>query len=352
MYTIPLNHNKTVLRNGFVKLIDCMPRVIPNEAKPLMCDSAVVQAARVSYNTGLKDVKSDTKLIRYLVKNRHTSPFEMVKFKFHVKAPIFVTRQWFRHRMGNYNEVSGRYTKLNDEFYYPTKVSSQSSENKQLSSDDNLLVNTNIKISLNDYLGTANDQHIKYKNLIDMGVSREIARIGLPLNLLTEFYWTIDLHNLLGFIKLRDSEHAQHEIREYASNIKELITDICPITIKAYDDYLNNNVTFYSNEMDVIKVSRKVFCENNLSNKENDELDIKINKFNKQQLKKTKPNIDTSVVDFMNKQHNNKKSNNMNIDTSVVDFMNKQYKYNHDEYVTNHFNKINKYLKDKDKSKD
>ena len=117
--------NKSVLRNGFVKLIDCMPRVIPLEAKQLNCDYAVVQAARVSYNEGLKTPEKDAKLIDYLFKYKHTSPFEMVKFKFHVKAPIFVARQWFRHRMASYNEISGRYTVLDEEIYNPVKVSSQ-----------------------------------------------------------------------------------------------------------------------------------------------------------------------------------------------------------------------------------
>lgn len=270
------NKNKSVLQIGFVKLIDCMPRIVSDEAKPLMCDAAVVQAARVSYNSGLKDIKSDTNLIRYLLKNRHTSPFEMVKFKFHVKAPLFVTRQWFRHRMGNFNEISGRYTVLNEEFYYPKKVSSQSVHNKQLSADDNLLNDTKIFNLMNDYLTSANHQYFRYENLIENGVSRESARIGLPLNLFTEFYWSIDLHNLLHFIKLRDSKNAQSEIRDYASNIKELITDLCPITMDAYDDYLDNNVMIYKNEMKHLIITRKLYNEYNLTKKENDELNSKI----------------------------------------------------------------------------
>jgi thymidylate synthase (FAD) len=128
-----------------------MPRQIPYDSRKLMCDSSVVQAARVSYGQGLKNYETDKKLINYLYKNKHTSPFEMIKFKFHVKAPIFVARQWFRHRMSNYNEISGRYTELKEDFYIPEKVSSQSKINKQLSEDDNLLENIQI-IRQNDYL--------------------------------------------------------------------------------------------------------------------------------------------------------------------------------------------------------
>ena len=133
-YTIPLHlSHRNVLDKGFVKLIDCMPRIISLDSKKLMCDSAIVQAARVSYGQGLKNYETDSKLINYLYKHKHTSPFEMVKFKFHVKAPLFVARQWFRHRMGNYNEISGRYSELKDDIYIPDKVSSQSKTNKQLS---------------------------------------------------------------------------------------------------------------------------------------------------------------------------------------------------------------------------
>ena len=272
------NKNNTVLRNGFVKLIDCMPRVITNEAEPLMCDSAVVQAARVSYNTGLKDIESDTKLIRYLLKHRHTSPFEMVKFKFHLKALLFVTIQWFRLRMGNFNEISGRFTVLKVEFYNTKKVSSQSEHNKQLSANDNLLSNPKILNLMDDYLNCANDQYYRYEELIKNGVSRETARIGLPLNLFTEFYWSIDLHNLLNFIKLRDSKNSQYEIQEYAKNIKELITDLCPITMGAYDDYLDSNVMIYKHEMKHLTITRNLLKieEFNLTKKENDELNSKI----------------------------------------------------------------------------
>jgi len=246
LHTIYFNTlNKKVLDSkGFVKIIDCMPRVIPNEARSLMCDSAVVQAARVSYGEGLKDFNTDTKLINYLYKNKHTSPFEMVKFKFHIKAPIFVARQWFRHRMGNYNEISGRYSKLNSEFYVPNNLYSQSKDNKQLSDlNINLLENEEIKNIFLEYINNNDKQYSLYNKLIDLGVSREIARIGLPQNLYTEFYWSIDLHNLFNFIRLRDSNNAQGEIKEYAKTIKKLVKVLCPISMDAYDTFTNLNLS-------------------------------------------------------------------------------------------------------------
>lgn len=238
-YNIPFHSStRNVLKTGFVKLVDCMPRVIPLEQKKMMCDSAIVQAARVSYGQGLKDYETDSKLINYLFKHKHTSPFEMVKFKFHVKTPIFVARQWFRHRMGNYNEISGRYSELDEEVYVPDKVSSQSKINKQLSDNDDLLNSNDIvkDLILNGYM--INKSSFKnYQDLMKEGVSRETARINLPLSLFTEFYFCMDLHNLLNFIKLRNSKNAQYEIKEYASAIESIITPLCPITMEAYNQH-------------------------------------------------------------------------------------------------------------------
>jgi len=245
LHTIPLSHlsSPALDSKGFVKVIDCMPRAIANEAKNLMCDSAIVQAARVSYSEGLKDYEKDKKLIHYLYKHRHSSPFEMVKFKFHVKAPIFVARQWFRHRMGNYNEISGRYSQLNPEFYFPIKLLNQSKENKQLSGMNDLLKNDITKKIFYDYMNNSYSQYELYNKLIKLGVSREIARIGLPQNLYTEFYWSTDLHNLFNFIKLRDSTNAQGEIKEYAKIIKQFITELCPISMEAFNEYKNINLS-------------------------------------------------------------------------------------------------------------
>lgn len=270
LYSIPLySSSRNILKKGFVKLIDCMPKQIPLESRKLMCDSAIVQAARVSYAQGLKDYDTDVKLINYLYKNKHTSPFEMVKFKFHVKAPIFIARQWFRHRMGNYNEISGRYTQLSDEMYIPEKLSSQSKTNKQLSANDNLL-KKDIKIS-NIWSNTIINSHLQFDNynkLIEEGVSREIARINLPLSTFTEFYFSIDLHNLLNFLKLRNSENAQYEIKEYAKSIAEIIEPLCPITMKAYND--NKTITLSKNQIKALEINDNIFSK--LTKREQNEI--------------------------------------------------------------------------------
>ena len=269
IYSISLHaSSKQVLKNGFVKLIDCMPRQIPLDSRKLMCDSAIVQAARVSYGQGLKNYETDSKLINYLFKHKHTSPFEMVKFKFHVKAPIFVARQWFRHRMGNYNEISGRYSELKEEIYFPDKVSSQSKINKQLSANDNLLENKRVNNLFSNYISDSKQQFKNYNDLIDVGVSREIARIGLPLNTFTEFYFCIDLHNLLNFIKLRNSKNAQYEIKEYASKIQDIIEPLCPITMKAFNNH--KTITLSQQQIKALDIFEYQF--NKLSSREKYEL--------------------------------------------------------------------------------
>ena len=269
IYSIPLHNSyKQVLKNGFVKLIDCMPRQIPLDSRKLMCDSAIVQAARVSYGQGLKDYETDSKLINYLFKHKHTSPFEMVKFKFHVKAPIFVARQWFRHRMGNYNEISGRYSELKEEIYYPDKISTQSKINKQLSSDDDISNNERVKNLMNNTEIYNTIQFTNYKELMNAGVSREIARINLPLSLFTEFYFCIDLHNLLNFIKLRNSKNAQYEIKEYASKIQDIIEPLCPITMKAFNDH--KTITLSNKQIKALDIFE--FQYSKLSKREQNEL--------------------------------------------------------------------------------
>jgi len=224
---------------GFVRLVDCMPRIIPQDCDHLMCDYAIVQAARVSYNEGIKSRKQDISLIDFLIKHKHTSPFEMVKFKFHVKAPLFVQRQWIRHRTANVNEISGRYSVLDDEFYIPEKIYEQGNGNKQVSGKE--IKGTPINLLYDDYIKNSHKQYSMYKRLIDGGVSREIARIGLPINMYTEFYWCIDLHNLMNFIRLRSASNAQPEIKEYSDSLKNLIESLCPNTIKSYDKYNEAN---------------------------------------------------------------------------------------------------------------
>lgn len=230
---------KYIGNSGFVKLVDCMPRVIPHNCKHLMCDHAIVQAARVSLNEGIKSPEKDTKLIDFLIRHKHTSPFEMVKFKFHIKCPLFVQRQWIRHRTANVNEISGRYSVLNPEFYVPEKIYDQGKMNKQMSGNEIDCKNT--KELFDDYIRSSVKMYSFYKRLIDHGVSRETARIGLPLNMYTEFYWSIDLHNLMNFIRLRSAYNAQSEIREFSDSMKELISDLCPHTIKAFEKYQLSN---------------------------------------------------------------------------------------------------------------
>lgn len=226
---------KHIGNSGFVKLVDCLPRVIPNNCTKLMCDYAVVQAARVSFNEGIKKYEQDVKLIDFLIKHKHTSPFEMVKFKFHIKAPIFVQRQWIRHRTANVNEISGRYSVLNEEFYFPDKIYDQGKLNKQMSGNE--ITDSHTKKLYQEYINNSYKQYNTYQMLINRGVSKEMARIGLPVNMYTEFYWCIDLHNLLNFIRLRSAENAQREIKEYSDTMKYLISDLCPHTIDSFDKY-------------------------------------------------------------------------------------------------------------------
>ena len=183
MATIKLfNKTKNVLDSGFIKLVDCMPRVVSYEGWNLKCDSAIVQAARVSFDSGMKDFNTDKNLIHFLLKHKHTSPFEMVKFKFHIKAPLFVQRQWIRHRMSNVNEISGRYSVLKDHFYYPTKLGKQSPFNKQVSDDSNLLEDKKVKTLFNKYVKQTQNQYNIYKKLLDcsFGKSYIVNQVFYP----------------------------------------------------------------------------------------------------------------------------------------------------------------------------
>jgi thymidylate synthase (FAD) len=228
----------SVLDHGFIALVDTMPRLVPSGHT---ADQAIVQAARVSYGQGTKHVNEDTGLIRYLLRHRHTTPFEMVEFKFHICMPIFIARQWIRHRTANVNEYSGRYSIIPDRFYTPTaeSVRKQSASNRQggeqtLGNDEGELKTAQEFV---DFLSAVQTQYSKYIDLTNKGVSREMARIGLPVNMYTEWYWKIDLHNLLHFMGLRLDGHAQLEIREYAAAMYKLVHNIVPITMQAWRDY-------------------------------------------------------------------------------------------------------------------
>jgi thymidylate synthase (FAD) len=227
-----------VLDRGFVRVIDYMGD-----------DAAIVQAARVSYGRGTKKVSDDRGLINYLMRMRHTSPFEMCELKLHVKLPIFVARQWIRHRTANVNEYSARYSVLDDEFYVPAPehVATQASSNRQ--GRDQVLdparaaavqetVRTNAERAYAEYLTLLNQNESgEPLDSEHAGVARELARIVLPLNTYTEWYWKTDLHNLLHFIALRADPHAQYEIRAYAEVLLDVVRRWVPLTCAAFEDY-------------------------------------------------------------------------------------------------------------------
>lgn len=216
-YTIP------VLDNGFVRYIDHMGT-----------DLRIVEAARISYKSPSKGEEADKKLIEYLYKNKHTSPFEMVKVTLNVKMPIFVMRQYVRHRMQNLNEVSARYTELPNEFYIPDTYRKQSASNKQSSEETKDLDHAAIKYRIKMFCKNAYDT---YQILLDQGVAREMARMVLPVNIYTEIYSCWDLKNLLHFVALREDAHAQAEIQEYGRAIKSILQVLFPWTMEAYEKY-------------------------------------------------------------------------------------------------------------------
>ena len=230
---------KSVLNDGFVRLVDVMGD-----------DSSIVQAARVSYGKGTKTIREDKQLIDYLMRHRHTSPFEMVEFKFHVRAPIFVARQWFRHRTASVNEVSLRYSKAAHAYYVPESWRLQSSSNKQGS--ESQLDAEQAEAMTDLYVTNVDDALNVYEYLLEVGVAREQARTLLPLGLYTEFYWKQDLHNLLHFLKLRLDAHAQWEIRQYAQAIYELIKVHVPLTIEAWENHVLKAVSLSADEQAVL----------------------------------------------------------------------------------------------------
>jgi thymidylate synthase (FAD) len=230
-----------VLDKGFVRLVDSMGS-----------DESIVQAARVSYGKGTKKVSEDEGLIRYLLRNSHTTPFEMVQFKFHIKAPIFIIRQWHRHRMWSYNEYSGRYSEMKDEFYVPEErhITKQNPNNKQGGSDELVPDGIACVETLEYAYGLARND---YEVLLKTGLRKELARICLPLSQYSEMYASVDLHNLFHFLKLRLDSHAQYEIRVYAEAIAELIRPIVPVAYKAFEDYVIGSTKFSQIELAVLQ---------------------------------------------------------------------------------------------------
>ena len=215
-----------VLTHGFVALVDYMGN-----------DAAIVQAARVSYGKGTKTVRDDRGLIRYLMRHRHTTPFEMVEYKFLVRLPIFVARQMVRHRMASLNEFSGRYSVMTDEFEVPPpeEVRHQSSRNRQ--GRDAPLPSEVVERFRSDLDRVSKDAYAAYSRALEEGVARETARLLLPVAYYTQWYWKIDLWNLFHFLSLRLDLHAQEEIRLYAAEIAKIARVICPVAFEAFEDF-------------------------------------------------------------------------------------------------------------------
>ncbi len=228
----------SVLDHGFIRVIDYMGD-----------DSAIVQSARVSYGKGTKKISNDQGLIKYLMRHRHSTPFEMCEIKFHIKLPIFIARQWIRHRTANVNEYSARYSILDKEFYIPSieNIATQSTINNQgrgevLSSEEASNVISILKAD-------AEQTYANYESLLNessegvildenkSGIARELTRMNLTLNTYTQWYWKIDLNNLLHFLALRADDHAQYEIKVYADTMLDIVKKWVPITYNAFDDY-------------------------------------------------------------------------------------------------------------------
>jgi len=211
-----------VLDKGFVRYIDHMGS-----------DQRIVEAARISYHSPSKGDEADKKLLQYLFRNKHTSPFEMCKVTFNIKMPIFVMRQFIRHRMQNLNEVSARYTELPDDFYIPDKWRMQDAKNKQGSIDCAELMHVELSLAL---IEQCNAAYNLYKSMILDGVAREMARLILPVNIYTEIYTTWDLNNLIKFFVLRDDPHAQWEHQEFGRAMKAITSQLFPWTMEIYEE--------------------------------------------------------------------------------------------------------------------
>ena len=231
-----------VLDKGFVRLVDVMGD-----------DRRIVQAARVSYGEGTKTVREDAALIDYLMRHRHTSPFEMVEFTFHVKAPIFVTRQWFRHRTASVNEISARYSVLKDEFYEaePDELRAQSELNKQIGEGE--LPAEAAEKAARLLAGAEREAYAHYQKLLELGVAREQARSVLPVGIYTEFYWKQDLHNLLHFLKLRLDHHAQAEIRAYARAVAGFVKARVSLVWRSFEEHVLNARSLSASEIAALR---------------------------------------------------------------------------------------------------
>jgi thymidylate synthase (FAD) len=232
-----------VLDKGFIRLVDY-----------LGSDARIVQSARVSYGEGTKSFREDKGLINYLLRNDHTSPFEQVVFTFHVKMPIFVARQWVRHRTARLNEISGRYSVLKEECYLPADddISLQSETNRQGRCEEAVSEDV-CREAQNLFAEGQKHAFSGYQKMIDTGIARELARINLPLSTYTEMYWQIDLHNLLHFIRLRIHPHAQVEIRKYAEVLYDIVRRVCPLSCEAFEEHKRQGVTLSRREKEAVQ---------------------------------------------------------------------------------------------------
>ena len=269
-----------VLDHGFVRVIDYMGD-----------DTSIVQSARVSYGKGTKQISNDKGLIKYLMRHRHSTPFEMCEIKFHIKLPIFIARQWIRHRTANVNEYSARYSILDKEFYIPSpeNLAAQSVTNNQGRGD---ALTTEEASNVIDILRRDAEQtYSNYETLLNenssgetidenkAGIARELARMNLTLNTYTQWYWKIDLNNLLHFLALRADGHAQYEIRVYADVMLDIVRKWVPLTFAAFEDYRVGGTEVSAKEINLlkklIKGEKVSFEEEGLSKREWAELQRK-----------------------------------------------------------------------------
>ena len=236
-----MNNAIEVLDKGFVRLVDVMGN-----------DASIVQAARVSYSNGTKTKREDAALIDYLMRHAHTSPFEMVEFKFHLKMPLFVAAQHQRHRTASLNATSARYSEMSNQFYVPEfdRIQAQSTTNKQGSED---VLSEDIKKTFRQDTLMYKKAYTRYKAHLQVGIARELARINLPQNLYTEMYWKIDLHNLFHYLALRMDGHAQYEIRVYAEAMATFVQERCPLAYEAFVEHRLNAKRFSASEVALLQ---------------------------------------------------------------------------------------------------
>ena len=259
---------KTIHQLGFVKLLDVM-----------VDDEEVENSARISYGKGTRKINQTRNLIRYLMRHKHTSPFEMCEVKFHLKLPIFIMRQLVRHRTANLNEYSGRYSVMSNEFYLPEGdyLAKQSTTNNQ-GRGEPLESQGLLQFEFNRIYDGAS---MAYQVLLEHELSREVARALLPVANYTECIWKIDLHNFFHFVKLRSDSHAQREIRDYADAMYELVKPNFPMCCEAFEDYIQGATTFSKQEMEVIKDNMSgswTMSDYNLSERESKEFIEKLKK--------------------------------------------------------------------------